>query len=86
MKRSTSRVVTLSLPSERIDEALIERYVRHPSSLSASVRGKVREQIESDPAARETAAFYAEFYQTLDEVTAATGTVDTEVTYQRLAS
>lgn len=52
------------LPS--VDEALIERYVRFPETLTKATRRLVSEHIEHHAWAREAAEFYRSFYDTFD--------------------
>ena len=49
-----------------IDEALLERFVRYPASLSPSTIEAVASYMETNAWARETVTFYVSFYETLD--------------------
>ncbi len=51
---------------KRIDEQLIERYVRWPETLSSDLRATIQTHLAVDDVARATADFYRQFYEELD--------------------
>lgn len=53
------------MPSHSIDEALIERFIASPETLSEQAREQVCLGLQTDPYAREVACFYASFYAIL---------------------
>lgn len=52
----------------RINEELLERYVRYPQTLSEKERSEVQALLEESELARQIVAFYEDYYSELDEL------------------
>lgn len=52
----------------RIDEEMLERYVRYPQTLSEEEYSKVQALLKESELAQQIVAFYQDYYSELDEL------------------